>query len=228
MFNCVGLCLIVLVYVYLCCSVLLCCSMFNCIVLYLIVLVYVYLCYSMFNCFVLCFNFAVLCIVFVYCVVLRIFCVQMCTVLLPPGVNPIAVNRYNKYLPPGPHVDQPWARISIIYLSMTQLNTKADKQTWIFSFLCNTYVQCNRLLLSAGFISIVRSDLYRAATRHSVVIYRARVSKANAFIGGTKNRNKGGKTACFYITFSNTVSDFSSYGIRRKPKNQLHQTSVIT
>jgi len=30
----------------------------------------------------------------VNCVVLCIVCVQMCTVLLPPGVNPIAVNRY--------------------------------------------------------------------------------------------------------------------------------------
>jgi len=30
-----------------------------------------------------------------YCVVLCIVCVYMCTVLLPPGVNPIAVNKYN-------------------------------------------------------------------------------------------------------------------------------------
>jgi hypothetical protein len=59
----------------------------------------------------------------------------MCTVLPPPGFNPIAVNKYIKYLPPGPHVGQPWARISIICLSMTQLNTKADKQTWLFSFI---------------------------------------------------------------------------------------------
>jgi hypothetical protein len=29
-----------------------------------------------------------------YCVVLCIVCVQMCTVPLPPGVNPIAVNKY--------------------------------------------------------------------------------------------------------------------------------------
>jgi hypothetical protein len=38
--------------------------------------------------------FIVLYIVCVDCVVLRIVCVYMCTVLLPPGVNPIAVNRY--------------------------------------------------------------------------------------------------------------------------------------
>jgi len=30
----------------------------------------------------------------VTCVVLFIVCVQMCTVLLPKGVNPIAVNKY--------------------------------------------------------------------------------------------------------------------------------------
>jgi len=29
-----------------------------------------------------------------FCVVLFIVCVQMCTVLLPPGDNPIAVNKY--------------------------------------------------------------------------------------------------------------------------------------
>jgi len=36
---------------------------------------------------------SVLGIVF-HCVVLCIVCVQMCTVLLPPGVNPTAVNKY--------------------------------------------------------------------------------------------------------------------------------------
>ena len=30
----------------------------------------------------------------VNCVVLRIVCVYMCTVLLPLGVNPVAVNKY--------------------------------------------------------------------------------------------------------------------------------------
>jgi hypothetical protein len=34
---------------------------------------------------------SVLCILF-HCVVLCIVCMQMCTVLLPPGVNPIAAN----------------------------------------------------------------------------------------------------------------------------------------
>ena len=32
-----------------------------------------------------------------YCIVLCIVCVSMCTVLLPPGVNPIAVNKYIVY-----------------------------------------------------------------------------------------------------------------------------------
>jgi len=31
------------------------------------------------------------------CVILCIVCVYMCTVLLPPGVNPIAVNKYLSY-----------------------------------------------------------------------------------------------------------------------------------
>ena len=39
-------------------------------------------------------NCVVLCIVCVDCVVLCIVCVQMCTVLLPPSVNPIAVIKY--------------------------------------------------------------------------------------------------------------------------------------
>ena len=30
----------------------------------------------------------------VHCVVVCTVCVQMCTVLLPPGVNPVAVNKY--------------------------------------------------------------------------------------------------------------------------------------
>jgi hypothetical protein len=40
-----------------------------------------------------CYVFSGLGILF-HCVVLCIVCVQMCTVLLPPGVNPIAVNKY--------------------------------------------------------------------------------------------------------------------------------------
>jgi len=39
-------------------------------------------------------NCVALCIVCVDCVVLCIVCVYMCTVLLPPGVNPVAVNIY--------------------------------------------------------------------------------------------------------------------------------------
>ena len=40
-----------------------------------------------------CYVCSVLGIVF-HCVVLCIVCVYMCTVLMPPGVNPIAVNKY--------------------------------------------------------------------------------------------------------------------------------------
>ena len=38
-------------------------------------------------------NCVVLCIVCVNCVVLCTVCVQTCTVLLPPGINPTAVNK---------------------------------------------------------------------------------------------------------------------------------------
>jgi len=43
-----------------------------------------------------CYVRSILGIVF-HCVVLCIVCVYMCTVLLPPGVNPIAVNKYISY-----------------------------------------------------------------------------------------------------------------------------------
>jgi len=41
-----------------------------------------------------CYVCSVLCIMF-HCVVLCIVCVLMCTVLLPPGANPIAVKYIN-------------------------------------------------------------------------------------------------------------------------------------
>jgi hypothetical protein len=40
-----------------------------------------------------CYVYSILGIMF-HCVVLYIVCVQMCTLLLPMGVNPIAVNKY--------------------------------------------------------------------------------------------------------------------------------------
>ena len=40
-----------------------------------------------------CYVCSILCILF-HCVALCIVCVSVCTVLLPPGVNPIAVNKY--------------------------------------------------------------------------------------------------------------------------------------
>ena len=69
----------------------------------------------------------------------------MCTVLMPSAVNPIAVNKYIKHLPPGPHVCQPWARISIICLSVTQLNTKADRRGYfrfLVTLIYNATVYC--------------------------------------------------------------------------------------
>jgi hypothetical protein len=39
-----------------------------------------------------CYVCNILCILF-HCVVLFIVCVKMCNLLLPPGVNPIAVNK---------------------------------------------------------------------------------------------------------------------------------------
>jgi hypothetical protein len=44
-----------------------------------------------------CYVWSVLCILS-QCVVLCIVCVSMCTVLLPPGVNPIAVNKMSYYI----------------------------------------------------------------------------------------------------------------------------------
>ena len=45
-----------------------------------------------------CYVCSVLCILF-HCVVLRTVCVSMCTVLLPPGVNPTTVDKYIKFKP---------------------------------------------------------------------------------------------------------------------------------
>jgi len=57
--------------------------------------VFLFLCYVFFCLFkyLYCFVCSVLGILF-HCVVLCIVCVQMCTVLLPLCVNPIAVNKY--------------------------------------------------------------------------------------------------------------------------------------
>jgi hypothetical protein len=52
-----------------------------------------------------CYVYSVLCILF-YGVVLRIVCVQMCTVLLPSGVNPIAVNEIHHIMNAQPL--HPW------------------------------------------------------------------------------------------------------------------------
>jgi len=111
---CVVRCIFVLFYVFLCCS------MYFCVVLLFVVLFYVFLCCSMyclfcsmyffvFPCVFVLFSvflccsiifFIVLCIIvlfyvlFVLCRSVYSFCVYICTLLLPPGGYPIAVNKY--------------------------------------------------------------------------------------------------------------------------------------
>ena len=69
--------------------------MFVCFVCFcLIVKIIYFCCYVYVLLFLLC---SVLCILFHY-VVLCTVCVSMCSVLLPPGVNPIAVNKIFQYL----------------------------------------------------------------------------------------------------------------------------------
>ena len=75
-----------------------------CIIVYMVVcfvcfylilyIIYIYICYVYLSYF---YVNSVLGIVF-HCVVLCIVCVQMSAQLLPPGVNPIAVNEYIIYL----------------------------------------------------------------------------------------------------------------------------------
>ena len=50
--------------------------------------------YALFLCLCIIVMYVLFCRFCFHCVVLSIVCVQMCTVLLPPGVNPIAVNKY--------------------------------------------------------------------------------------------------------------------------------------
>ena len=72
----------------------------NCVVLFIVCVDCVVLRIVCVDCVVLCIvrvDCVVLCIVCVDCVVLCIVCVQMSTVLLPPSVNPIAVNKYTEY-----------------------------------------------------------------------------------------------------------------------------------
>jgi hypothetical protein len=83
MYFCVVLCIFVLFYVFLCCSIIfvlfyvfLCCSMYFCVVLCIFVLFYVFLCCSIYFCVVLCIFvlfYLFLCFSMYFCVVLRIF-----------------------------------------------------------------------------------------------------------------------------------------------------------
>jgi len=65
-----------------------------------------------------------------FCVVLCIVCVYMCTVLLPPGGNPIAVNKYiNIYLDiivtkVSLHIELSYSYATMYNLMMT--TTKAE------------------------------------------------------------------------------------------------------
>ena len=59
----------------------------------------------------------VLCIVCVDCVVLCIVCVYMCTVLLPPGGNPIAVKYIIPYIISYHHISYINHIISYVYMS---------------------------------------------------------------------------------------------------------------
>jgi len=63
-------------------------SVLFCVLFVLIVLLFV----------VVCVECVVLCIVCIDCIVLCIVCMQMCTVLLPPGDNPIAVKYIISYV----------------------------------------------------------------------------------------------------------------------------------
>jgi len=72
-------------------------------------------------------NCVVLCIVCVDCVVLCIVCVLLCTVLLPPGVNPIAV----KYI------------ISYIVLLLDKYSKILQNSSYIYQTLRISKVQTN-------------------------------------------------------------------------------------
>ena len=70
-----------------------CCTVVICVVLLLFVLFYFYLCCSVVIVLYCCY---LCCSVIIY-VVLCIVCVKICTVPLPTGVHPIAVDIYIKY-----------------------------------------------------------------------------------------------------------------------------------
>jgi hypothetical protein len=83
----VVICVVLLLFVLFCCY--LCCSVVICVVLLSFVLFCCYLCCSVVICVVLLLFVLFCCYLCLYAV-----CVWMCTVLLPPGVNPIVVNKY--------------------------------------------------------------------------------------------------------------------------------------
>jgi hypothetical protein len=125
----------------------LCCSFVICVVRLLFVLFICYLCFSFVICVVrllfvlfvcyLCCSFVIcvvhllfvlfvcyLCCSFVICVVQCIVCVYMCTVLLPPGDNPVAVNKYIiSLLPLTSSVSAPiWSRHLVWCEGISPLN----------------------------------------------------------------------------------------------------------
>ena len=76
----------------------------------------------------------------VKCVVLCIVCVKMCTVLLPLGVNPIAVNKYIKYEPLILHT----LKVTLsLYISVEPLTTDLRRKGFTVSLVNKLYqVKC--------------------------------------------------------------------------------------
>jgi hypothetical protein len=112
------------------------------------------------------------CIFYFHCVVLCIVCVQMCTVLLPPGVNPIAVNKY--------------------IISYQNVNgTNVTEWAWHIEILSNDWIFCWQ---------IFRSYYHRVRCLYSTNVLdvliqgctniRCQVTAANKF--GTVVRNNCG------------------------------------
>jgi len=70
---------------------------------------------------------------YLFCVVLCIVCVYMCTVLLPPGGNPIAVNPLNAELNPICHL---LALLGVHYfLRVSRIRVKSLSLTLLMSYI---------------------------------------------------------------------------------------------
>jgi hypothetical protein len=124
-----------------------------------------------------------------YCHIM--FCKHVVSCLLNCIIETIQVTEGRKYLHPGPHVGQPWASISILCLSVTQLNTSSDKQTWLFSLPYYTYTQCNRfLLISRIYLHCKERSIQRTATQVSHLYCTRIQSKCVRWWARTRNRKR--------------------------------------